>query len=100
MRLYSSMILTRIDSQRRQAIRIESMLSALTRSLGSGLPSRSVTVISGWPCWMDRRMSCSVYPPSTPMRMALAVLPRPGPPTRRQRRRTTRFKSGIKTNDE
>ena len=36
---------------------MSSSFSALTRSRGSGLPSRSAIVICGWPCWMARRTS-------------------------------------------
>ena len=41
----------------RQATRIASTLCALTRSAGSGLPSRSAIVICGWPCCIARLTS-------------------------------------------
>ena len=88
MRLYSSMILTRIDSHFRQPMPIWSRLLAATRSAGSGLPIRSAIVICGWPFWIARRTSRIEYPASTPIRMALDVLPRPGPPINRHFART------------
>ena len=36
----------------------------------------------------------------TPIRIALAVFPRPGPPTKRHRLRIAKFRSGRRTNDE
>jgi hypothetical protein len=66
MRLYSSMMRTRMESQRRQPILTASRDAAVTRLLGSGLPRRSATVICGWPCWIVRWISESGYPDSTP----------------------------------
>jgi hypothetical protein len=99
MRLYSSMIFTGRVSQSRQAIVMSASRAAFTRSRGSGMPTRSEIVSCGWPCWTPRRTSGADDPASTPMSTAIVVLPRPGPPTSRQRPPTAKVSSGSRTFD-
>ena len=97
MRLYSSMIFTRWLIHLRQPILMALMSSAFIMSLGSGAPRRSLMVSWGWPRWMERRTSSRVMPEMSAMRMALVVLPRPGPPMSSARRHAKSVSIGTRT---